>query len=90
MSTEFLYREKDGGACGLETYSLQVPGSFGGGPWALRPKRLQWLTNITAGFKIAALCQVHMHLSEKSNNFSGALSCWPYMPRPPESRPDCS
>ena len=54
MSTEFLYREKDGGACGLETYSLQVPGSFGGGPWALRPKRLQWLTNITTGFKIAA------------------------------------
>ena len=54
MSTEFLYREKDGGACGLETYSLQAPGSFGGGPWALRPKRLQWLTNITTGFKIAA------------------------------------
>ena len=54
MSTEFLYREKDGGACGLETYSLQAPGSFGGGPWTLRPKRLQWLTNITTGFKIAA------------------------------------
>ena len=54
MSTEFLYREKDGGACGLEPYSLHVPGSSGGGPWALRPKRLQWLTNITTGFKIAA------------------------------------
>ena len=54
MSTEFLYREKDGGACGLEPYSLHVPGSFGGGPWTLRPKRLQWLTNITTGFKIAA------------------------------------
>ena len=55
MSTEFLYREKDGGACGLETYSLHVLGSFGGGPWALRPKRLQWLNHtITTGFKIAA------------------------------------
>ncbi len=30
--------------------------SFGAGPWALRPKRLQWLTNISAEFKIAALC----------------------------------
>jgi hypothetical protein len=29
-------------------------GSSVSGPWALRPKRLQWLTNITAGFKIAA------------------------------------
>jgi hypothetical protein len=31
-----------------------VSESFGGGPWVLRPKRLQWLTNITDGFKIAA------------------------------------
>ena len=31
-----------------------VSESFGGGPWVLRPKRLQWLTNITAEFKIAA------------------------------------
>jgi hypothetical protein len=55
MSTEFLYREKDGGACGWEAYSLFTPGSFGGGPWALRPKRLQWLNHtITTGFKIAA------------------------------------
>ena len=55
MSTEFLYREKDGGACGLEIYSLHVLGSSGGGPWALRPKRLQWLNHtITTGFKIAA------------------------------------
>ena len=30
--------------------------SFGAGPWALRPKRLQWLANIIAEFKIAALC----------------------------------
>jgi len=56
MSTEFLYREKDGGACGLEIYSLHVPGSSGGGPWTLRPKRLQWLNHtITTGFKIAAV-----------------------------------
>jgi len=55
MSTEFLYREKDGGACGWEAYSLFTPGSFGGGPWTLRPKRLQWLNHtITTGFKIAA------------------------------------
>jgi hypothetical protein len=48
-----------------------VSGSFGSGPWALRPKRLQWLTNITAEFKIAAFFQRHMHLSEKKH-FSGA------------------
>ena len=55
MSTEFLYREKDGGACGWEAYSLFTPGSYGGGPWTLRPKRLQWLNHtITTGFKIAA------------------------------------
>ena len=29
--------------------------SFAGGPWALGSKRLQWLTNITIEFKIAAL-----------------------------------
>ena len=29
-------------------------GSSVSGPWALRPKRLQWLSNIRAGFKIAA------------------------------------
>ena len=57
---------------GFGTYAPNLPGSSGVGPWALRPKRLQWLTNITTGFKIAALCQAHMHLSEKSNNFSGA------------------
>ncbi len=33
-----------------------VSESFGSGPWVLRPKRLQWLTNITVEFKIAALC----------------------------------
>ncbi len=41
----------------LQVVGLNAPltfGSFGGGPWALRPKRLQWLTNITAGFEIAA------------------------------------
>ena len=35
-------------------YAPSESGSFAGGPWALRPKRLQWLTNITSGFKIAA------------------------------------
>jgi hypothetical protein len=71
MSTEFLYREEDGGACGLEPYSLHVPGSSGGGPWTLRPKRLQWLTNITTGFKIAAFpnCVVLMKL-EHSDPFN--------------------
>ena len=37
------------------TYAPDSSGSFVGGPWALGPKRLQWLTNITAGFEIAAL-----------------------------------
>ncbi len=32
-----------------------VSESFGGGPWTLRSKRLQWLINITVEFKIAAL-----------------------------------
>ncbi len=36
------------------TDALLASESFGGGPWALGPKRLQWLTNITDGFKIAA------------------------------------
>jgi hypothetical protein len=55
LCIEFSHSEKDGGACGLEPYSLHTPGSFGGGPWALRPKRLQWLNHtITTGFKIAA------------------------------------
>jgi hypothetical protein len=38
----------------LGVYAPIILGSFGSGPWALRPKRLQWLTNIRAGFKIAA------------------------------------
>jgi hypothetical protein len=41
----------------LQVLWLNAPNtseSFGGGPWALRPKRLQWLTNITDEFKIAA------------------------------------
>ena len=33
-----------------------ILGSFGSGPWAPRPKRLQWLSNIRSEFKIAALC----------------------------------
>ena len=39
---------------GLGIYAPISSGSFVSGPWALRPKRLQWLTNIRAGFKIAA------------------------------------
>ena len=39
---------------GFGTYAPKSSGSFGFGPWALRPKRLQWLTNIGTGFKIAA------------------------------------
>ena len=70
MCIEFSHREKDCGACGMESDSLHASGSFGGGPWALRPKRLQWLKristksekrhNITAGFKIAAFLNVFL------------------------------
>ena len=35
-------------------HAIIFTGSSGSGPWALRPKRLQWLTNISSGFKIAA------------------------------------
>ncbi len=56
MSTAFRYCGLDGGACGRGVCAPFALGSFGGGPWALRPQRLQWLTNITAEFKIAALC----------------------------------
>jgi len=38
----------------LGVYAPTILGSFGFGPWALRPKRLQWLTNIGTGFKTAA------------------------------------
>jgi hypothetical protein len=41
----------------LRGFGINAPrpsGSFGSGPWAIRPKRLQWLSNIRAGFKIAA------------------------------------
>jgi hypothetical protein len=38
----------------VRIYALTASESSGGGPWALGPKRLRWLTNITAGFKIAA------------------------------------
>ena len=50
----------------VRNYARAVSESFGGGPWALRPKRLQWLMrfcfsmksqnryNITVEFKIAA------------------------------------
>ncbi len=67
MSTAFRYCGLEGGACGFEGYAPFALGSFGGGPWALRLKRLQWLKrfgfsmksqnrpNITDGFKIAAL-----------------------------------
>ena len=36
------------------SYAPSASGSSGVGPWTLRPKRLQWLTNINIGFKIAA------------------------------------
>ena len=39
---------------GFGTYAPKSSGSSGFGPWALGPKRLQWLTNIETGFKIAA------------------------------------
>ena len=39
---------------GFGTYAPKSSGSSGFGPWALRPKRLQWLTNIGTGFKTAA------------------------------------
>jgi hypothetical protein len=54
MITEFHQREKESSACGVKSNSLHSPGSSGSGPWALRPKRLQWLINISTGFKIAA------------------------------------
>ena len=54
MSTAFRYCGLDGGACGRGVCAPFALGSFGGGPWALRPKRLQWLYNITDGFEIAA------------------------------------
>jgi hypothetical protein len=41
----------------LRGFGINAPrpsGSFGSGPWAIRPKRLQWLTNIRTEFKIAA------------------------------------
>ena len=39
----------------VRNYARAVSESFAGGPWALGPKRLQWLSNITVEFKIAAL-----------------------------------
>ena len=54
MSTTFRYCGSEGSACRRGSYVPPASGSFVGGPWAIRPKRLQWLTNITAGFKIAA------------------------------------
>ena len=54
MCTAFPYgRFRERRLQGLD-YASRTSGSFSGGPWALRPKRLQWLTNITTGFKIAA------------------------------------
>ena len=55
MSRAFRYLP----GCGqrLRAWGNHAPhasGSSVGGPWALGPKRLQWLTNITAGFEIAA------------------------------------
>ena len=55
MCTAFSYcRFQKQRLRGFGTYASKSSGSFGSGPWALRPKRLQWLTNIRAGFKIAA------------------------------------
>ena len=54
MCTAFPYgRFRERRLQGLD-YASRTSGSFGGGPWTLRPKRLQWLTNITTGFEIAA------------------------------------
>jgi len=59
-------------------YAPTILGSFGFGPWAIRPKRLQWLTNIGTGFEIAAFPR---HGSAKD------VSCRsPYDRHPGESR----
>ena len=55
MCTAFSYcRVHQQRLRGFGTYAPKSSGSSGVGPWALRPKRLQWLTNISTGFKIAA------------------------------------
>ena len=48
LITEFPHREIDGSACGPEADSLHAPGGILAGPWALRPKRLRWLTTSAA------------------------------------------
>ena len=65
MSTEFLYREKDGSGCEVKLYSLHSPGGFMSGPRALRRERLRWLTTP------AANTSNRRCFSEKSHNFSG-------------------
>jgi hypothetical protein len=55
MCTAFSYcRFQKQRLQGFGSNAPRSSGSFGFGPWPLRPKRLQWLSNIRAGFKIAA------------------------------------
>jgi hypothetical protein len=55
MSTAFPHCGSDSSACRRkEITHLPASGGSGGGPQALRPARLQWLTNITTGSQIAA------------------------------------
>ena len=55
MCTAFSYcRFQKQRLRGFGSYAPKSSGSSGSGPWTLRSKRLQWLTNIRAGFKIAA------------------------------------
>ena len=67
MSRTFRYCGLEGSVCGWGSNVPLILGSFVGGPWALRPKRLQWLINITAGFKIAAFPRL-----EKAKAFSAS------------------
>ena len=71
MCTAFPFgRSRERRLQGLD-YASNTSGSFGGGPQALRLERLQWLTNITTGFKIAAfLTQVWVQ-SLFQNSVSG-------------------
>lgn len=54
--------------------TFTATGSFVGGPWALRPERLEWLTNIAAGFKIAAFPPGLWPLSSSSQNSASGQS----------------
>ena len=65
MSTAFPHCGSDSSACRRkEITRLPASGGSGGGPQALRPARLQWLSNITTGSQIAAHRQKHRKISE--------------------------